>query len=110
MINSTFSFIIILMGFLFSVIGLIIWKRQKITLINGYNNRNVKKEDVKEYTESIGKSYVIMGSAMMILGVLGMTNNENYKVIGTIVYMIGLIISIVKFAKTQKKYKTGIWG
>ncbi|MBD7912061.1 DUF3784 domain-containing protein [Clostridium cibarium] len=110
MISSTFSFIVILMGFLFSLIGLIIWKKQKITLINGYNNRNVKKEDVKGYTESIGKAYIIMGTTMMILGILGLLNNENYKVVGAIVYMVGVVISIIKFVKTQKKYRTGIWS
>ena len=103
-----FSYAIMLFGFLFIVLGLIIWKKQKITLLHGYNNRKVKKEDVKGYTESIGKAHIIMGIAMLLLVI---TNNaDNYGFIGTILWMIGLVISLVIIIKTQKKYNAGIFN
>lgn len=104
-----FSYAIMLFGFLIIVLGLIIWKEQKITLIHGYNSRKVKKEDVKEYTESIGKAYIIIGIAMLSLVIFRITTNNNYEFIGSIVALIGLVISIVIIIKTQKKYNAGIF-
>lgn len=107
---NIFSYVIILLGFSSILLGLIIWKKQKITLIGGYNNRNIKKEDVKGYTESIGKTYIMLGIAMLSLIILRLTDNDIYDCIGFILSMLGFITGIVNIIKTQKKYKTGIWS
>jgi len=104
------SYVLMLFGILLNVFGLIIWKKQKITLIHGYNNRNVKKEEIKEYTASMGKAYVIMGISMLLLVITGITHNDEYEFIGSIVWIVGFIISLVIIIKTQMKYKTGIFN
>lgn len=107
---SIFSYIPILLGVLSILFGVIIWKKQKITLIHGNSNTNIKKEDLKGYTESIGKSYIILGISMFTLIILRITDNDIYDFICFILWMLGFVTAIVNIIKTQKKYKTGIWN
>ena len=79
-------------------------------MIHGYNVTNVKKENIKGYAGSIGKTYIIIGITMLTLLIFVITNNDNYECIGTIVFMVGFVIAIVIIIKTQKKYKFGIWN
>jgi len=102
-------YVIILFGVLLIVYGLILWKKQKVNLLVGYNSRNIKKEDIKGYTRSMGISYIIMGISILPLGILSLTNNDNYVVIGTMVWLVGFIISQVININTQKKYNAGIF-
>lgn len=107
---NIFSCVIMLLGFSIIILGLIIWKKQKINFIYGYNSRNVKKEDIKGYTESTGKAYIISGISTLLVIILRLTDNDIYDYIDLIACFLGLIISIVKIVKTQKKYKAGIWS
>lgn len=104
-----FLYVPILLGVVSILLGVIIWKKQKITLIHRNNNTNMKKEDLKVYTECIGKSYIIMGISMFTLMILKLTDNDIYDFIGFILWMLGFFTGIVNIIKTQKKYKTGIW-
>lgn len=105
-----FSYGIVLLGFFIILWGIQIWKNQKISLIHGKNKVNLKKEDIEEYTRSIGKSYIILGISELFVFVLGLTDNDLYDFTALGVATIGFIASIIKIAKTQKKYKTGIWS
>lgn len=104
-----FSYGVMLLGILIILLGVMIWKKQKITLINGRHDINMKKEDIKKYTESIGKAYIILGLATMIMLILKLTDSDNLHFIGFIIWILGFGISIVKIVRTQHKYKAGIW-
>lgn len=104
------GFSIILLGVTIILLGVTIWKKQKISLIHGHNQVNIKKEDIKEYTESIGKAYIILGISELPVFVLRLTNNDIYDFIALTAGMLGFIMSMIKIVKTQKKYKTGIWS
>ncbi len=104
-----FNYGILFLGFLIILFGVQIWKNQKIFLIHGNNKVNIKKDDIKEYTESIGKAYIILGISELLVFILGLTDNDIYDFTAFTAGMLGFIISIVNIAKTQKKYKTGIW-
>jgi len=106
---NIFSYAIMLLGFSIILLEVIIWKKQKITLIHGNHKTNIKKEDVKEYTKSIGKAHIIMGIATLSIIILRLTNNDIYDYIGLIICLIGFVTSIVKIIKAQKKYRIGIW-
>lgn len=108
---NIFSYVLMLISVLIIVLGLIIWKKQKVSLIRGYNsNKNIKKEDVRGYTESIGKAYILIGIATLTTIMHRLTDNDIYDFIIFIVWIAGTVISIVKIIKTQKKYGTGIWS
>lgn len=105
-----YDYFLILVQVSICILGLIIWKKQKITLIYGYNSRNVHEEDVKGYTESIGKAHIMMGFATVPLLTLRITDNDIYICIAIIVWILGVVKGIGKIIKTQKKYKTGMWS
>ena len=107
---NIFNYGIILLGVSIVLLGVAIWKNQKISLIHGNNQVNIKKEDIKEYTESIGKAYIMLGISELPVFVLGLTDNDIYDFIALTAGMLGFIMSIIKVVKTQKKYKTGIWS
>lgn len=104
-----FSYSIVVLGGFIILFGAMIWKMQNINLIRCINKIEVKKEDVKEYTESIGKSYIILGLATLTGLILRITDNNLYDFIGFMLWMSGFIIGLTKFVKTEKKYKIGIW-
>jgi nitrate reductase NapE component len=104
-----FSYGIVVLGFSIILLGIIIWKKQNINLIHGRNKIDINNEDIKEYTESIGKSYIIIGFATLVGVIIRITDNDLYDFIGFISWMLGIIIGMVKFVRTEKKYKTGIW-
>lgn len=105
-----YDYFLILVQVSICILGLIIWKKQKITLIYGFNSRNVNEEDVKAYTESIGKAHIMIGIATFPLLILRITDNDIYDCIAIILWILGVIKGIGKIIKTQKKYKTGMWS
>lgn len=109
MLSNIFSYFIMGVGFLIIIMGIIIWKKQKISLIHLNYKIDIKKEDASDYAESIGKAYIILGSSLLLFIILGLTDNDICYNIGLILWMLGFILSIVKLIKTQKKYKIGIW-
>lgn len=110
MLSNIFSYFIMGVGFLIIIMGIIIWKKQKISLIHLNCKTDIKKEDVKDYTEAIGKAYIILGSSVLLFIILGLTDNDICYNIGLILWMLGFVLSIVKQIRTQKKYKIGIWN
>lgn len=104
-----FSYGIVVLGFSIILVGIMIWKKQNVNLIHGKNKIDIKNEDIKEYTESIGKSYIILGFATLTVVILRITDNDLYDFIAFIAWILGFIIGMVKFVRTEKKYKTGIW-
>ena len=104
-----FSYSIVVLGVFIILFGAMIWKMQNINLIRGINKIEVKNEDIKEYTESIGKAYIILGLATLTGLILRITDNDLYDFIGFMLWMSGSIIGLTKFVKTEKKYKIGIW-
>lgn len=104
---NIFSYVLLVVGILMVLLGLIVWKKQKLSLISGYNSRNVKEEDIKDYTEAMGKAYIMLGVTMLIMEIFELMNLSQY---GIIIWIIGFCISLTKITRTQKKYGTGIWN
>ena len=48
--------------------GLLIWKKQKISLLHDYHYRNVKKEDVPAYARLMGIGLVLIGIGVFLTG------------------------------------------
>jgi hypothetical protein len=91
-------------GFLCIVLGLIIWKKQKISLIHDYHHENVKKEDVPAYTRLTGIGLIIVGTGCCITGIV----NFAFKtLLGWIASILGLFIGMIPINKAQQKYNDG---
>ncbi len=51
----------VLLGSIICILGLLIWLKQKITLIHKYHYKNVKEKDKKAYTRLMGIAMFLMG-------------------------------------------------
>lgn len=110
MIKQIFYYFPILIGISFILLGFIGWNKQKIFLLVDKNKMNVKKEDLKACSESIGKTYIMFGITFLILITIELTDNDIYNFIAFIISILVMIISTIKNIKTHKKYKMGRWS
>ena len=53
-------------GILFFVLGTVLWKKQRMDLVNEWHTRNVKPEDVPAYTRLIGLSLLAIGAVVAV--------------------------------------------
>ena len=104
------SYIFLFFGLLFTILGIIIWKKQMVTLTFDFNSKNVKIEDVKHYTKSFGIAYSIIGIALLLTMISSVAYNSRFLDEGCILSFVALIISMVIIIKTQVKYKTGLFN
>ena len=87
-------FILLPVGVLFIVLGLLIWKKEKITLIHDYHWDRVKEEDKSAYTALIGKG-------VFIIGVCAAVTNTGW---GWLAFTAGFVVSVVLFLRAQFRY------
>lgn len=108
-INYTSFFILGVLGILFIIQGIVIWKNQMVTLTFDFNSKNVKKEDVKQYTKSYGMAFIIIGIAVISTMMCKFITNSRFQDAGYILSLAALCVSIIIIIKTQVKYKTGLF-
>lgn len=102
-----FEFIFMgVIGLLFLTLGLLIWKKQKITLIHSYHYKNVKEESKPAYTAKMGKALIVMSIGMFLTGIVDCMTGTAYGWIcfGTF-FVTGFILVFI----TQKKYNGGLF-
>lgn len=104
------DYIFLFLGLLFIILGMIIWKKQMVTLTFDYNNKNVKKEDIKHYTKSFGIAYTIIGIAILLTMISMVAYNGRFQDVGYILLFVAFIFSMIIIVKTQVKYKTGLFN
>lgn len=94
-------------GILFFVLGLLIWKKQKINLIHEYHIRSVKQEDVPAYTRLMGIGMLAIGTGCVITGAVVFIFE---KPLGWIAFPVGFLAGLVIFLKAQKTYNGGLFS
>ena len=100
-----FGFIIELaVGLVCIVLGLLIWKKQKITLLHGYHYKYVKKSDYPAYCRLIGIGLILIGAGIVVTGVFNLFESSFWWV----PILIGFVSGILVLNKAQKKYN-GSW-
>ena len=104
------TYIFLFLGLLFIIQGIIIWKKQMVTLTFDFNSKNVKKEDVKHYTKSFGIAFTIIGIALLLTMISMVAYNGRFQEEGFILFLVAFIISMTIIIKTQVKYKTGLFN
>ncbi len=91
-------------GLLCIILGLMLWKKQKISLIHSYHYKNVKKEYVPAYTRLMGIGLILIGVGICITGVL----NLLYSSLWWVPLLVGFVMGFIIMNKSQKKYN-GSW-
>ncbi len=98
--------IMMICGILFCFIGWRIWKKQHITLIHDYHYTKVSERDKKPYTEKMGKACIIMGSGMILTGIIDFISMTSY---GWVCSVTCFIVGFSMILTAQKKYNGGLF-
>ena len=91
-------------GLLCIVMGLLVWKKQKVHLIHGYHYKNVKQKDIPAYTRLMGIGLVLIGVGICITGLLNLFESSLWW----ISVLVGFVAGLLVINKAQKKYN-GSW-
>ena len=87
-------------GALCFVFGLLIWKKQKVSLIHDYHYRNVRKEDIPAYTRLMGIGLILIGVGIWLTGVLTLFDSTLWW----IPMLAGFAAGFILMNRAQKKY------
>lgn len=98
--------LMIVLGFIFFILGWRIWKREQITLIHSYHYTKVSKTDKKAYTEKIGKGVIIIGMGIILTGIIDFVTHTAY---GWVCFGIGFVWGFAIILIAQKKYNGGLF-
>ena len=92
-------------GVLLIVLGLLIWKKRKVSLLHDYHYKNVKEEDVPAYARGMGIGLIVMGAGECVSGVCHLAGLMTLSWVALAVFYAA---GIVWMHKIQKKYN-GSW-
>ena len=92
-------------GIALIIVGLLLWKKQKIQLMHDYHYKNVKQQDVKAYTRLWGIALSISGVCICPIGIIDFIFNSE---IGWILFVVGMAVCFIIGNKAQKTYN-GSW-
>ena len=88
------------------VLGILLWKKQRITILHDYHYKHVKKDDIPAYTRQMGIGLIIIDAGIIITGLLDLV----YSDLWWIPLLTGFVIGSVAIYRTQKKYNGSVLG
>ena len=91
-------------GTLCIVLGSVIWKKQKVSLVNDYHYKNVKEDDIPAYTRLLGIGLILIGAGICAAGCFNLKESSLWW----IPMLIGFAAGLLVMNKAQKKYN-GSW-
>ena len=91
-------------GIIMIVLGLIVWKKQKTSLVHDYHCTKVSAENVEKYCATMGKGIILIGAGLIGCGVINYFASMIY---GFSILAVSFIIAFVIMGKAQKKYNGG---
>ncbi|MBO4354521.1 MAG: DUF3784 domain-containing protein [Clostridia bacterium] len=91
-------------GAVIVTLGVLIWAKQKISLIHEYHYKNVKAEDVPAYTRLVGIGLIIIGAGIVATGVL----NFFHSTLWWVPLAAGFVAGLIVMNAAQQKYN-GSW-
>ena len=92
-------------GLLLIVVGLLVWKKQKVALLHDYHWKNVRKKDLPAYCRLIGLGLVVMGAGAVLCGLVGVLT---HSLKGLWCFAAGRAAGLVPMNQAQKSYN-GSW-
>ena len=78
-------------GIAFLGIGWLIWKKEKITLIHSYHYDKVSDTNKGAYTALVGKGALIIGTGIIITGIIDLVTQTGW---GWIVFGVSFIVGL----------------
>ena len=92
-------------GILCIVLGLLIWKKRKVSLLHEYHYQRVKPDDIPAYCSLTGIGLIMIGTGICFAGII----NLLFRTLLSLVALgLGFLLGIAVMRKAQKKYN-GSW-
>ena len=95
-----------LVGLICIVLGVLLWKKQMISILHDYHYKHVKQKDIPAYTKQIGIGLILIGAGILITGVL----NLIYSAYWWAALAAGFASGLIVMYKAQKKYNGSVMG
>ena len=96
----------LLVGGLCVALGLLIWRKQKISLLHSYHYQHVKQEDLPAYTRQVGIGMIVMGAGIGVTGLMSLADSPYWW----IPLSAGIVLGWMILWKAQKKYNGSVMG
>lgn len=92
-------------GIIFVIVGYLLWKKQKITLLHSYHYNKVSEQDKKEFCILSGIGVILIGIGIIATGIIiGITDSAW----SFIAFLVGFSIGIGMLIYAGMKYNRGI--
>lgn len=91
-------------GLLCVVLGLLIWKKKKVSLIHDYHYRNVSSDDIPAYARIMGIGIILVGLGICVTGLLNLFESPFWWAS----LLVGCVTGLIVMNSAQKKYN-GSW-
>ncbi len=88
------------------IIGVLLWKKQKVSILHDYQYKHVKKDDLPAYTRQMGIGMIMIGARIIITGLLNLV----YSSFWWISLLAGFVIGFAAIVAAQKKYNGAVFG
>ena len=89
----------LIVGTLCITFGLLIWKKQKLSLLHDYHYKNVKEEDISAYCKLMGIGLMTIGIGICLTGLYSLVFENLY---GLLILLLGFVVGIIIISKAQK--------
>lgn len=87
-----------------AVLGLLIWRKQRVSLLHDYHYKNVKAEDLPAFCRSVGIGLAIIGAGICITGLLDLSGSSFWWA----PMLSGFVIGMVMIIRTIRRYNGSI--
>lgn len=89
------SIIVGLIGIIFDILGYMIWKKEKISLLHNYHYDKVSEEDKKAFCTISGIGILLIGIGLILTAIIiGITNSVWSFIAFTISFIVGIVMLI----------------
>ena len=93
-------------GALCIVLGALLWKKQRVSILHDYHYQHVKKEDIPAYTKQMGIGLIVIGAGISLTGLLDLVHTS----VWWIPLLAGFVLGIAVLYRAQKKYNGSMLG
>ena len=93
--------IVTLVGALCIILGLLLWKKEMITLLHDYHYNKVSAQDKKAFCALSGKGLLCVGAGLLVTAIILALTESAWAFLA---FATGLIVGITLLAIAGKKY------
>ena len=86
-------------GIAFVLLGILMWRKDKIELLHYYHYKNVSKEERQHYVKIVGKIYIFSGGLFIFSAIAFL-----FLKYGWIISVIGFIMFLIRMSHIQNRF------